>query len=132
MTHGTAAAGAAAAAERLRREEEEQMASYTEQDLRDGWEFKIVRAVTPAFRKPEALRRVCEEEAKAGWTLVEKFDDTRLRFKRPASARMRDNISGIDPYRTWYGASQGSLAILVIGIALAVMAAVLFASLLAR
>jgi hypothetical protein len=127
MSYEMAGAGAsAAAAEQHRREEEEEMTPYTDQDLREGWEFKIVRSITPAFRKADALRRVCEEEAKSGWTLVEKFDDTRLRFKRPAAARARDHASGIDPYRTWYGTSQGALAMAAILAALAV-AGVLFA-----
>lgn len=98
----TRVAVAAAAAERHK--EEEEMTRYTEQDLAEGWEFKIVRSYTSSFRNPQALRRLIEEEARAGWVMVEKFDDSRIRFKRPASARERDPMlePGFDPYRTYY------------------------------
>ncbi len=55
------------------------------------------------FRKPEVLRQALEEEGRAGWTLVEKFDDARLRFKRPASTKQNDSNLTIDPYRSVYG-----------------------------
>jgi hypothetical protein len=112
MSAGATAAAAAAAAEAARREEEEEMTQYGDDDLQGHWEFKIVRANTAAFTKPDILRQVCAEEARAGWILLEKFDDMRLRFKRPLSARSGDadlvNI-GIDPYRTRYGMSQGAI-----------------------
>jgi hypothetical protein len=105
MSTGLAVAAAAAAQAEQRREEEE-MTKYTDIDLQEGWEFKIVRANTAAFRNPEVLARACAEEATAGWTLVEKFDNQRLRFKRPASARAGDPALGFDPYRTEYGISS--------------------------
>jgi hypothetical protein len=85
MSGGAAAAAAAAAAAR-RRQEEEEMTRYSENDLSEGWEFKILRSNMNAFRKPENLKKYLEEEGRAGWVLVEKFDDNRLRLKRPASA----------------------------------------------
>ena len=60
------------------------MTPYQPQDLNDGWEFKILRSLTGAFGKPEKLREFLDEEAKAGWVLVEKFDNNRIRLKRPA------------------------------------------------
>ena len=66
-----AAAAAAAEAERQRQEEEE-MTKYTDADLQGDWEFKIVRQ-SGRFQEPEVLQQVCAEEARAGWTLVEKF-----------------------------------------------------------
>ncbi len=107
------AAAAAAAAERQRQEEEE-MTKYTDADLQGDWEFKIVRANTAAFRNPEVLRQVCAEEASAGWTLVEKFDNQRLRFKRPVSARAGDAGLAFDPYRTQYGISSGALVAVIL------------------
>jgi hypothetical protein len=85
--------------------EEERMATYTREELEKDWEFKIVRATSAAFRKPEALQALLREEAVAGWTMVEKFDDSRVRFKRPQSAREQDVylLEGVDPYRTQYG-----------------------------
>jgi hypothetical protein len=120
-----------AAAERQKRalaEGEERMSQYTREDLDGEYEFKIVRADTPAFRKKETLDRLLEEEARAGWTMLEKLDDYRIRFKRPSRARSQDAYldADVDPYRTHYGASRSrggvGLALLVGG--LLVLAAV--------
>ena len=117
------AAAAAAAAERLRQEEEE-MTKCATADLQGDWEFKIVRANTPRFKNPDVLRQVCEEESRAGWVLLEKFDDQRLRFKRPTSARAVDStLVGCDPYRTQYGMSPLKFAMFILmGTLLAVAA----------
>jgi hypothetical protein len=90
------------------------MARYTQDDLSNDWEFKIVRSESGAFRKPEVLRKLIEEEARAGWMMLEKFDDRRVRFKRPRSARARDVLlpPGVDPYRTRYGAPSAQYALL--------------------
>jgi hypothetical protein len=114
---GAAAAAAAAAAEMLRQEEEE-MTEYADKDLRDGWEFKFLRANTAAFKDPQVLKQACEEEAQAGWVLVEKFDDQRLRFKRPAAAKKNDSYLSFDAYRTQYGMSKNKFAGLIVGITL--------------
>ena len=129
----SAGAAAAAAAARLRalHEEEERLSAYSPDDLAKGWEFKIVRANTAAFRKSEVMQQVCDEEARSGWELVEKFDDTRLRFKRPTAARNIPSPAGIDPYRTTYGMSQGRLTAIILiavfgsmGLIMAVVAAI--------
>ncbi len=62
------------------------MTKYTDAELQASWEFKILRSNTAAFKKSDVLRKVCAEEAQAGWVLLEKFDNSRLRFKRPLSA----------------------------------------------
>jgi hypothetical protein len=119
-----ASAGAAAAAERarqLRMEEEEEMTPYRADELSQDWEFKIVRSATAAFRKPQRLQQCLEEEARAGWVLVEKFDDSRLRLKRPATARERDGKLGIDPYRTHFGLSPSAVALAIIAVTLGVL-----------
>lgn len=118
-----AAAAAAAEAER-RRQEEEEMTKYTDADLQGDWEFKIVRSNLASFKNPEVLQQVCAEEARAGWTLVEKFDNQRLRFKRPISARAGDVGLGIDPYRTQYGTSSGAIVAVIVAIALLVALAI--------
>ena len=128
MSMGANAAAVAAAAEaaRLMREEEEEMTPYSERDMAEGWEFKILRASTSAFRKPERLRAVLEEEKRGGWVLVEKFDDARIRLKRPAGAKMveGDFADGYDPYRTVVGISGeqrvGILLALAVGMLLIV------------
>ena len=107
------------------------MTAYSPDDLAKGWEFKIVRANTAAFRKSEVMRQVCDEEARSGWELLEKFDDARLRFKRPTSARNNPSPTGLDPYRTTYGISQGKLTAIILiavfgsmGLVIAVVAAI--------
>lgn len=84
---------------------------YTPQDVAEPWEFKILRSATGQFRDPVRLRSILEEEARAGWTMIEKFDSGRLRLKRLASARANDATLGFDPYRTWVGISQTRLAL---------------------
>ena len=115
MAFGGAAAAAAARRRRMMlAEEEEDMAKYTQDDLSNDWEFKIVRSESGAFRKPEVLRKLIEEEARAGWVMLEKFDDRRVRFKRSRSSRTRDALlpSGVDAYRTRYGAPTAQYAVL--------------------
>ena len=125
---GVVAAAAAAKRRQMLLAEEEDMASYTQDDLRNDWEFKIVRSGTAAFRKTEVLSKLLEKEAQAGWVMLEKLDDNRIRFKRPRSARAKDAYlaDGIDPYRTQYGTpvtrqalvGVGLLVFLVLGVAL--------------
>lgn len=125
-TSAATTAAAAAAAKRMR-EEEEDLTKYTTEDLAEDWEFKIVRSVASAFGNPETLQCLIEEEAEAGWVLVEKFDDSRVRFKRPSSARERDHMLPLDvnPYRTQYGISEGALGLTVVGVLVLVVGIVL-------
>jgi hypothetical protein len=115
---------AAAAAEKRRREqeeEEEDMTGYTREELDGDWEFKIVRANMPVFQNRERLRKLIEDEARAGWVMLEKLDDQRVRFKRSRSARERDAMlpPEVDPYRTQYGALGSQVVIgLVVGLLL--------------
>ena len=94
------------------------MTQYTQKDLDDDWEFKIVRANTAAFRKPAEFSKLIQEEALAGWVLLEKLDNQRVRFKRPRSARAGDNHlpPGVDPYRTHYGMSPTNYTLLVLAV----------------
>jgi hypothetical protein len=114
--HGATAAAHEAA--RKLREEEEEMTNYSDKELQQDWEFKIVRSTTGAFGKLERIEQVVAEESVAGWVLVEKFDDNRLRFKRPANARRNDaNLPAhINPYRTTYGMSEAGLAFTIMGV----------------
>lgn len=122
MSAGAGAAAAAAAAAELQRQEEEEMTPYSTKDLDEGWEFKIVRSNFATFRNQEKLRAVLEEEKRGGWTLVEKFDDQRIRLKRPAGAKVAqgDFADGYDPYRTTVGMPQGALVLTILGFAIAV------------
>lgn len=92
------------------------MTGYTPADLSKDWEFKILRSAMGAFGRPDCLRHALEEESRAGWVLIEKFDNQRLRFKRPTSARADDAALGFDPYRTSYGMGNGKLALIILSI----------------
>ena len=120
---GAVAAGAAAAKRRREQKEEELMTQYNQDDL-SGWEFKIVRSTMGRFSSREAIQRLCAEEAKAGWELLEKFDNSRVRFKRRIERRAQDQSLAVDPYRTHVGISEGGLAFVIIGI---IVAAILVA-----
>jgi hypothetical protein len=126
MSFGGAAA--AAAAEQMRQEEEE-MTVYSPKDLAEGWEFKILRGW---FRKPENLRAVLEEEKRGGWVLVEKFDDNRIRLKRPAGIKVveEDLASGYDPYRTTVGLPNQAVIVLAVLGAYALLGLLLITTLL--
>lgn len=89
-----------------------------------GWEFKIVRAKRDLFRNPVVFQQLCEEEAKAGWILLEKLDDRRVRFKRLIALRniLDTNCLPHDPYRCHYGSSFTLLAPLGAIAALAMIA----------
>jgi hypothetical protein len=116
---GASAAAAAAAAARAR-EEEEELTPYTPHELANDWEFKILRSSLGQFRNSRYLAEVLEEEARAGWTLVEKFDNGRIRLKRPARARELDGKLNFDPYRTTVGASQEKVVLLIVAAVLAI------------
>jgi hypothetical protein len=99
----------AAAAKARERQEEEEMTPYSSDDPLTNWEFKIIRSATGSFGQSEKLRKVLEEEAKVGWELVEKFDNNRVRLRRPVAARKDDVALDFDPYRTWIGVSESGM-----------------------
>ncbi|MBC7997358.1 MAG: hypothetical protein IAF58_05425 [Leptolyngbya sp.] len=109
-----ATAAAASKRRRVQREEEEYLTPYEAADLSgEQWEFKIVRANTDYFKNKNKLSNVLAEETLAGWTLIEKFDDSRIRLKRPISAREKDSSLKTDPYRSEVGISEMQLIGLV-------------------
>lgn len=114
--HGAHIAAAAAAKKRRLAEEaeEEKMTKYNE-DNNEKWEYKIVRSESGAFRNPNVLAALIEEEALAGWEMLEKFDNRRVRFRRSVDARKRDEMlpNGYDPYRTNYGSSLTRTGIMI-------------------
>ena len=120
-TSGAAAAAAAALRRKMEKEEQE-MTSYKNEDL-EGWEFKIVRSAAGKFKLPEVVRQLCDEEARAGWEMLEKFDDHRIRFKRLIENRADDVHLDFDPYRSYYGISAAKHEWLVAGIIMGVLAA---------
>lgn len=115
---GAHAAVHAAQEKKKKEQEEEEMTRYTENELTEDFEFKIVRSSTGAFKNRNTVEQVIAEESVAGWKFVEKFDDNRMRFKRPSSARGNDFAlpAGVDPYRTSYGMSEFGLAMTILGV----------------
>jgi len=99
-------------------QEEEEMTPYQPQDLRGDWGSRSFDPSPAPFRKPEKLKEALHQEAKAGWALVEKFDNSRIRLKRPESARSGDGALGFDPYRTYVGMSEGKFALLLVALIL--------------
>lgn len=73
-------------------------------------EYKIVRASSDIFRDYGVFQQLCEEESRAGWSLLEKLDDRRVRFKRPVELRKTIDPEELpfDPYRSHYGSSLGT------------------------
>ncbi len=109
---------AAQEAAKRKKQEEEEMTKYTREELNNEWEFKIVRSATGKFSKWDNVEQVRAEESIAGWIMVEKFDDNRIRFKRPFSAQKDDIMlpPDIDPYRTTYGMSEARLGLTIAGV----------------
>ena len=118
------AASAAAAAAQHRAEEEEGMATYSTDDLQNDWEFKIVRGNQEAFRNHTVLTKLVDEEKQAGWVLLEKFDNSRIRFKRQRAMQAHDEqliSQGIDPYRTQYGTFLAKYTMMIAALAIAAL-----------
>ena len=128
---GAATAAAAAAAKKRAEEEEEKLTPYNAGDL-EGYEFKIIRTSTRKFKDPEFLKNIYAEEAEAGWEMIEKFDDYRIRFKRSVKKRSGDPYLKIDPYRTNIGVTESHVAMIAVGAMLAAIAIGVVVALLAR
>jgi hypothetical protein len=89
------------------------------QSYRQRWEYKIVRARNGEFGDRQHLRALLRQERRAGWIMIEKYDDYQVRFKRPCSAREWDDQlpPGVDPYRTIYHYSQDMDVIFALALA---------------
>ena len=102
--------------------EEEHLIAYSNRELAQDYEFKILRSYVTGFNSQQRLDAILAAEARAGWELVEKLDRNRVRLRRPAAAATRDTQlpRGQDPYRTRYGAGpwvqQASLALGLFGL----------------
>ncbi len=121
MLAASGGAAAAAAAERLRQIEEEEMTGYRARELSEDWEFKILRSSFGAFRSSEKLLAILEEEKRGGWIFVEKFDNQRIRLKRPASAKtvVGEFADNYDPYRTEISNVSGPMVLAILAVSAA-------------
>jgi hypothetical protein len=104
MPGAEGAAAAAAEAKRRRDQEEEEEVTPLNSDPSGAVEYKILRSATGAFRNPAKFRAALEEEAPAGWELVEKLDNARIRLRRSIAWRQKDGELAQDPYRIQVGA----------------------------
>lgn len=103
---------AVAAGTRHRQEEEEMTSMNT--DPSGAVEYKIIRSATGAFKNPTKFRAALDEEARAGWELVEKLDDSRVRLRRAVECRQGDTGLDQDPYRTQVGVSELTLVLWIL------------------
>lgn len=69
-------------------------------------EFKTMQAQTPLFADTKKMQEVLTAEAKAGWDLLEKEDNYRIKLQRDVSNRTNDANLDVDPYRTTVGVSS--------------------------
>jgi len=113
---GAAAAAAAAAAARRRQEQEEEEMTFMNTDPSGEFEYKIIRSATGAFKDPAKFRAALDEEARAGWELLEKLDNSRARLRRSTQCRKDDARLGQDPYRTQVGTSESAMVIGILGV----------------
>lgn len=128
-THTTTMIAAAAAEQaRQRLLQEEELTHYSDHELSEDWEFKIVRSATGVFRKPEEFAKLLEEEGRFGWVLLEKLDDGRVQFKRRVGSRPRLPLGEHegDPYRSVYGMVQSRQAAVIVLVAIAVSVLIMF------
>lgn len=99
---------------------DEELDSNPDLELLMDVEYKIVQANTPLFSNTEKMNAILAEEAPAGWQLVEKMDNYKLRLRRDISARDNDSNLSFDPYRCQVGVNSvityGATAIGTIGL----------------
>lgn len=84
-------------------------------------EYKTIQAQTPLFADSKKMHALLEEEAKAGWQLLWKEDNYKLKLQRETSHRENDKNLDFDVYRTAVGVSS---VITYVGTALLTLAIV--------
>lgn len=83
-------------------------------------EYKIIQSQTPLFASTAKMHEVMEQESKAGWRLLEKEDNYRLKLQRDIANRDNDKNLDFDAYRSTVGVSSvvtyGATALMTIGV----------------
>ena len=69
-------------------------------------EYKIIQSQTPLFANSAKMHEVLEQESRAGWQLLEKEDNFRLKLQRSISNRENDANLDFDAYRSNVGVSS--------------------------
>ncbi len=78
--------------------------TYADLDYNTQWEYKTVHARWGEFSNPDHLQRLLQQEALAGWVMIEPFNADAVCFRRHKQAAAWDHLlpPGIDAYRTLY------------------------------
>ena len=88
-------------------------------------EYKVMQAQTPLFSDTKEMHDVLAQEAKAGWRLLEKEDNYKIRLQRDISNRENDANLDFDAYRSTVGVSSvltyGATAVVTVLIVSAIL-----------
>lgn len=91
-------------------------------------EYKVVQSTTPLFASAAKIEQIMAEESQAGWRLVEKYDNYKLRLQREISHRANDKDLSFDPYRSQVGVNNviiyGITTVVTVGVVFAIFALV--------
>ncbi|NKB33376.1 MAG: hypothetical protein GKR91_09785 [Pseudomonadales bacterium] len=83
-------------------------------------EYKVIQSQTPLFAETAKMHEVLQQESKAGWRLLEKEDNYRIKLQRDISHRENDKNLDVDAYRSTVGISSvvtyGATAVLTLAI----------------
>jgi len=83
-------------------------------------EYKVIHTQTPLFSDTARMHEILEQEARAGWQLLEKENNFRIKLHRNISHRENDKNLDFDAYRTSVGVSPvlayGTTAVFTVGI----------------
>jgi len=69
-------------------------------------EYKTLSSQTPLFSSAAKMHEALERESKAGWSLLEKEDNYRIKLKRDISNRENDKNLDFDAYQSTVGVSS--------------------------
>ena len=89
-------------------------------------EFKTMQAQTPLFADNQKMQEVLAVEAKAGWDLLEKEDNYRIKLQRDISNRENDKNLDADPYTTTVGVSSIWTYGLTAAVTIAIVSVILY------
>ena len=92
-------------------------------------EYKVVQAQTPLFASTPKMLEILQEESEAGWELLEKEDNYRIKLKRDVSCRERDGERSVDPYRSSVGVSSVVTYGATAGVTLVIVSVILYLAL---
>ncbi|MFN3162427.1 MAG: hypothetical protein ACE37N_02860 [Pseudohongiellaceae bacterium] len=83
-------------------------------------EYKVIQSQTPLFADTAKMHEVLAQEARAGWELLEKEDNYRIKVQRDIAHRDNDSKLDFDAYRTSVGVpslvTYGATALITIAI----------------